>query len=58
MAFHEMIKLVKVTKGGNYFQGLGRWSIWVMTIDSKHRTRVVVLCDIIIFNVKGLEIVY
>ncbi len=58
MAFHEMIKLVKLMKGGNNFQGLGRWASWVMTINSKHRTRVVVFYGVGKFKVKGLGTVY
>jgi hypothetical protein len=58
LAFHEMIKVVKSTKGGNDFRGLGRWASWVMTIDSKHRTRVVAVYGVGKSKVKGLGTVY
>ncbi len=58
MAFQEMIKVVKSTKGGNNFWGLGRWARWVMKINSKHRSRVVTVYGIGRFKAKGLGTVY
>ncbi len=58
LAFHKMIKVVKSTKGVNDFRGLGRWVSWVMTINSKHRTRVVAVYGVGKSKAKGLGTVY
>ncbi len=57
MEFHELIKVVKLTKGGKDFCGIGRWTNWVMTINLKHRTRVVAVYGVGKFKAKGLETV-
>ncbi len=58
MVFHDMIKVVKLTKGGNNFQGLGRWASCEMMINSKHRIRVVAVYGISRFKAKGIGTVY